>query len=80
MQHVHENLIRFIGDREFWCLFAVFFFLSTAELPPKRYWRGPKSQDLGEEGDYNYNYCYIATTRMTPALRWAVMRASLTFH
>ena len=31
----------------------------------------------GGEGDY---ICYIVTTRMTPALRWAVMRAILMFH
>ena len=27
-----------------------------------------------------YTYRYTATTRMTPALRWAVMRAILMFH
>ena len=26
-----------------------------------------------------YTYCYIVTTRMTPALRWAAMRAILMF-
>ena len=30
---------------------------------------------------YNYNtYRYTVTTRMTSALRWAVMRAILMFH
>ena len=24
----------------------------NAELSPKRYWRGPKSQEVGEEGGY----------------------------
>ena len=34
-----------------------------------------------EEGDYNYTYQYTVTfTRMTPALRWAAMRAILIFH
>ena len=33
---------------------------------------------VGEEGDYTYRY--TATTRMTPALRWAEMRAILMFH
>ena len=27
-----------------------------------------------------YTYCYTVTTRMTAALRWAVMRAILMFH
>ena len=26
--------------------------LFNAELSPKRYWRGPGSQEVGEEGDY----------------------------
>ena len=35
----------------------------------------------GGEVDYNlYTYYYIVTTRMTPALRWAAMRAILVFH
>ena len=32
--------------------------------------------EVGEKGDY-YTYRYNVTTRMTPALRWAVMRAIL---
>ena len=35
--------------------------------------------EVGEEGDH-YIYCYTVTTRMTPALRYAVMRAVLMFH
>ena len=35
--------------------------------------------EVGEEGDY-YTYRYTVTTRMTPALRWAVMRAILMFQ
>ena len=35
--------------------------------------------EVGErERDY-YTYRYTVTTRMTPALRWAVMRAILMF-
>ena len=34
--------------------------------------------EVGEEGIY-YTYRYTGTTRMTPALRWAVMRAILMF-
>ena len=34
----------------------------------------------GEEDDYVYTYRYTVTTRMTPALRWAAMRAVLMFH
>ena len=36
--------------------------------------------EVGEEGDYNYTYRYIVTTRMAPALRWAAVRAILMFH
>ena len=50
----------------------------NAELSLKRYCRGPKSQEVGEEGDCIYRY--TVTTRMTPALRWAAMRAILMFH
>ena len=32
------------------------------------------------EGDYNYTYRYTVTTRMTPAIRWAAIRAILMFH
>ena len=28
--------------------------LFNAELSPKRFWRGPRSQEVGEEGDYIY--------------------------
>ena len=35
--------------------------------------------EVGEEGDY-YTYRYTVTTRMTPALRWAGVRAILMFH
>ena len=45
----------------------------------KVYWRGD-----GGGGGYGgggrgrlYTYCYAVTTRMTPALRWAAMRAIL---
>ena len=40
--------------------------------------KGKGCMEVGEEGDYTYRY--TATTRMTPALRWAVMRAILMFH
>ena len=40
--------------------------------------RGKGSLGVGEECDYTYRY--TVTTWMTPALRWAVMRAILTFH
>ena len=35
--------------------------------------------EVGGEGDY-YTYRYTVTTRMTPALRRAVVRAILIFH
>ena len=31
-------------------------------------------------GERLYTYCYTVTTRVTSALRWAVMRAILMFH
>ena len=52
--------------------------LFNAKLSPKRRWQGPRSQKVGEEGDYAYRY--TVTTRMTPALRWAAMSAILLFH
>ena len=49
------------------------------------YWEWEGGMEVGGEGDYiyiyNYNtYRYTVTTRMTSALRWAVMRAILMFH
>ena len=41
--------------------------------------KGGRGMEVGEEGDY-YTYHYTVTTRMTSALRWAVMRAILMFH
>ena len=35
---------------------------------------GDGVMEVGEEGDC-YTYRYTVTTRVTPALRWAVMRA-----
>ena len=40
--------------------------------------KGEGGTEVGEEGDY-YTYRYTVTTRMTPALRWAMMRAILMF-
>ena len=37
-------------------------------------------EGCGGEVDYIYTYRYTVTTRMTPALRWAAMRAILLFH
>ena len=39
----------------------------------KRVWRWGKREII-------YTYRYTVTTRMTPALRWAAMRAILMFH
>ena len=45
---------------------------------------GEGGMEVGEEGDYldmyTYHYTVSVTTRMTPALRWAAMRAILMFH
>ena len=35
--------------------------------------------EVGKEGDYNIPIVTV-TTRTTPALRWAAMRAILMFH
>ena len=35
--------------------------------------------EVGEEGE-RYTFHYTVTTRMIPALRWAVMRAILMFQ
>ena len=44
----------------------------------KAYWGGGGGgMEVGEEGDYLQVYHYTVTTRMTPALRWAAMRAIL---
>ena len=41
--------------------------------------RGGGVMEVGEERDY-IPVTTLVTTRMTPALRWAVMRAFLIFH
>ena len=41
---------------------------------------GGKGMEVGEEGGRLYTYRYTVTTRMTPELRWAAMRAILMFH
>ena len=52
-----------------WC------FTSTETIRPIR-----DGRRWGEEGDYSYTYRYTDTTRMTPALWWAAMRAILMFR
>ena len=54
--------------------------LSNTELSPKRYWRGPRSQEAGEEGDCMYTQRYTGTNRMPPGLRRVAVRAVLIFH
>ena len=37
--------------------------------------------EVGKDGEGDYcTYRYTVTTRMTPPLRWEVMRAILMFH
>ena len=36
--------------------------------------------EVGKEEGRLYTYRYTLTTTMTPALRWAAMRAILMFH
>ena len=49
--------------------------LFNGELSLKRYWRGPRFQEVGEEGEEGDYLTLHFTTRMSPALRWAAMRA-----
>ena len=42
--------------------------------------KGGGGMEGREEGDYNDTYRYTVTIRMTPALRWTVMKAILIFH
>ena len=51
--------------------------VSNAELSLKRWWRGPRSQEVGEEGDYLTLHCHHQND---PALRRAAMRVVLMFH
>ena len=60
---------------QLWLVWLKWF---NTESSPKRYWQGHRSQEMGEEGDYTQR-CTV-TTRMTPALRWAVTRAILMLH
>ena len=41
---------------------------------------GAGMEVAGGGGERLYSYRYTVTTRMTPALRWAAMRATLMFH
>ena len=43
----------------------------------ERYWPGAETPGRGEKRDRGNIYRYTVTTRMTPALRWAAMRAIL---
>lgn len=58
--------------------FVIWLNLCNTRLSPKRYWQGLRSQEEGEEG--GFAWCYTATIRMTPVLRWATMRAILMFY
>ena len=42
--------------------------------------RGVGYGGAGVVGSRLYTYRYTVTTRMTPALRWAAMKAILVFH
>ena len=45
-------LARLMYHRRSLKAFVCFFNLFKAELSQKRYWQGPRSQELGEEGDF----------------------------
>ena len=49
--------------------------LFNADLFQKMCWRGPRSQEVGDEGDYTYYY--TVTNRVISALRWAAVQAFL---
>ena len=42
--------------------------------------KGGRGYGGGRRGGGFYTYLYTVITRMTPALRWAAMRAILMFH
>ena len=48
-------------------MYNIIIIIINAELSPNRHWQGPRSQEVGEEGDYTYRY--TVTTRMTPAFK-----------
>ena len=48
----------------------------SAELSPKKFWLGPRSQEVGGEK----GRLYTVIIRMTPALKWAAMRTILMFQ
>ena len=48
---------------------AAWLNMFNADLFPKRYWRGPRSRDVGAGG--GGGGCYTVSTRMTPALRFS---------
>ena len=59
----------------------------NAELSPTRYWRGPISQDVGEERDYAWHNCHHQNdfcikmgSQMTLAVRRAAMRGIRMFY
>ena len=58
------------------CLVACLNMFS-AEVSPKRYWRGPRSQEMGEKGDYLTLHCHHQ--ELFP-LRWAAVKAILMCH
>ena len=60
-------------------LVCVWLNVFNAKWSPKRQWRGLRSQEVGQK-ETKPNTVYTVTTTMTPALRWAVMKASLRFH
>ena len=51
--------------------------LFSAELSLKRYWRGPRSQEVGEKELYLTLNCHHQSDS---ALRWAVMIVVLMFQ
>ena len=57
------------------CSFVRLLDLLKADLSLKRYWWGPGSQEVGERRETIHTRRHTVTTRMTPALRWAAMRA-----
>ena len=64
-----------------WCDYVTQHWLIwfSAKLSPQKLdWRGPRSQEVGEEWDYTYRY--TVTTRMIPVLRQAATRAILMFQ
>ena len=71
-----------VKPKETWCLTSpeTVRLIRDGDKGGKGYGGGAGARGGGGGGGDYYTYRYTVTTRMTPALRWAVIRAILMFH